>query len=46
MLPIISVELLTILEPCTERADFQTYLGSTITKKGVGQKLVPDFSVG
>ena len=45
MFHIISINLLTILEPRTGMADFQTYLGFVIAKKGADLKLVLDFSV-
>ena len=45
MLYIISVNLLTILEPCTRRTEFQTYLGSAIAKMTADTRLVPNFSV-
>ena len=45
MLHIISVNLLTILEACTGRADFKTYLGSAIAKKAADPRLVSDFPV-
>ena len=44
MLHITSVSLLTILEPCTQRTDFQAYLGTVIAKKGADSRFFARFT--